>query len=64
MGEAILAALLEKRLCEPADITVSDISDSRRQYLKQKYHVAVTVDNKEAVKDKNVVVLAVKPQNI
>ena len=64
MGEAILAALLEKRLCKPADITVSDISDSRRQYLKQKYHVAVTVDNKEAVKDKNVVVLAVKPQNI
>jgi pyrroline-5-carboxylate reductase len=64
MGEAILAALLEKRLCKPADITVSDISDSRCQYLKKKYRVAVTLDNQEAVKDRNVVVLAVKPQNI
>jgi pyrroline-5-carboxylate reductase len=64
MGEAIIAALLEKWLCKPADITVSDISDSRLQYLKKKYRVAVTVDNKEAIKDKNVVVLAVKPQNI
>jgi pyrroline-5-carboxylate reductase len=64
MGEAIIAALLDKWLCKPADITVSDISDSRRQYLKKKYRIAVTVDNKEAIKDKNIIVLAVKPQNI
>ncbi len=64
MGEAILAALLEKKLCRPADIAVSDISDSRRQYLKKQYHVAVTANNKDAIQDKDVVVLAVKPQNI
>ena len=64
MGEAILAALLEKKLCKPADISVSDISDARRQYLKKKYRIAVTANNKEAIKGKDVIVLAVKPQNI
>jgi pyrroline-5-carboxylate reductase len=64
MGEAILAALLEKKLCKPADVSVSDISDERRQYLKKKYRVTVTANNQEAVKGKDVIVLAVKPQNI
>ena len=37
MGEAILAALLNKKLAIARDITVSDISEARRQYLAQKY---------------------------
>jgi len=64
MGEAILGALLEKKLCKPADINVSDISEPRRQYLKKQYGISVTASNKEAVAGKDVVVLAVKPQNI
>lgn len=64
MGEAILTALLEKKFCRPADIAVSDISEPRRQYLKKRYSVSVTADNKEALKGREVVVLAVKPQNI
>jgi pyrroline-5-carboxylate reductase len=64
MGEAILGALLEKKLSVPADISVSDISEPRRQYLKKQYGVAVTAKNSEAITDKDVVVLAVKPQNL
>lgn len=64
MGEAILAALLEKKLATPADISVSDISGSRRQYLENKYGVAVTGKNREAIVGREVVVLAVKPQNL
>ena len=64
MGEAILAALLEKKLCRLADIAVSDISEPRRDYLKKQYGVTVTANNREAVSGKEVVVLAVKPQNI
>ncbi|MHB8104512.1 MAG: pyrroline-5-carboxylate reductase [Dehalococcoidales bacterium] len=64
MGEAILKSLLEKKLCKPADIAVSDISDSRRDYLKKQYGITVTADNRAAIKDREVVVLAVKPQNI
>ncbi|OGO19685.1 MAG: pyrroline-5-carboxylate reductase [Chloroflexi bacterium RBG_16_50_11] len=64
MGEAIIRALLEKQLCQPADISVSDISDDRRQYLQKQYGVTVTASNREAVSGSEVVVLAVKPQNI
>ena len=64
MGEAILGALLEKKLSVPADICVSDISEPRRQYLKKQYNIAVTPRNREAVTGKDVVVLAVKPQNL
>jgi pyrroline-5-carboxylate reductase len=64
MGEAMLAAVLEKKLATPADITVSDIIESRRRYLKKQYGVAVTENNRVAVASKDVIVLAVKPQNI
>jgi pyrroline-5-carboxylate reductase len=64
MGEAMLAAVIRKKLAAPADISVSDISDSRRNYLKKQYGVAVTRNNRVAIKGKDIIVLAVKPQNI
>ncbi len=64
MGEAMLAAVLGKKLATPTDISVSDVVESRRQYLKKQYGVAVTENNRAAVKDKDIIVLAVKPQNI
>jgi pyrroline-5-carboxylate reductase len=64
MGEAMLAAVLEKKLAIPQDITVSDIAAGRRNYLKKQYGVAVTGNSIIAVKDKDIIVLAVKPQNI
>jgi pyrroline-5-carboxylate reductase len=64
MGEAILAALLEKKLAKPTDIYVSDVSQERLNFLKKQYKVAVTAHNKEAIIDKDVIVLAVKPQSL
>ena len=64
MGEAIIASLLGKKLCKPGDISVSELIEARRDYLKQKYNVTVTANTKEAVTGKNVIILAVKPQNI
>ena len=64
MGEAIVSALLKKRICRPADISVSDIIKPRRDYLKEKYGVVVTSKSRDAVNGREVVVLAVKPQNI
>lgn len=64
MGEAMLAALLNNQIAEAKDITVSDISKSRLQYLAQKYTVKVTSDNRKAIADANIIVLAVKPQNL
>ena len=64
MGDAILASLLEKKLCKPKDISVCELIETRRDYLKTKYAVGVTDNSKEAVAGKDVIVLAVKPQNI
>jgi pyrroline-5-carboxylate reductase len=62
MGEAILSAILAKGLVTPDEITVSEIIESKRVSLEQKYKVAVTDNNVEAVYGKDIVVLAVKPQ--
>ena len=64
MGEAILAALLEKKLAVAKDICVSDVNRERLDYLKKQYNVAVAGSNKEAVIGKDVIVLAVKPQTL
>ncbi len=64
MGEAILSAILDKGLSRPPAISVSDISEPRRQYLEQKYGVAVMGSNRQAVDRGDVVVLAIKPQNL
>jgi len=64
MGEAMLSALLDKRIGAPQDMVVSDVAESRRQHIKQKYRVGVTGDNQLAISRAEVVVLAIKPQNL
>jgi len=64
MGEAMLSALLNKQIAEAEDITVSDVSESRLQYLAQKYSVNITLDNCQAIAGASVIVLAVKPQTL
>ena len=64
MGEAVLAAVLEEGLVEPEEIRVGDVSQPRLEALEQKYGVAVTASNLEAVSAKDIVILAVKPQNL
>ncbi len=64
MGEAILAAMLGKKLAMAKDIAVSDIAEARRQYLAQKYAVGVSANNIETIYGKDVVLLAIKPQTI
>jgi pyrroline-5-carboxylate reductase len=64
MGEAMIKSLLAKGAAKPGDITVSDVSQSRRDILKKTYDVKATADNGEAVSGAEVVVLAVKPQEL
>lgn len=64
MGEAMLAAVLDKNLAAPDVISVSDISEPRRRYLQKQYGITVTENSHEAVKGKDIIILAVKPQNI
>ncbi|MFC2021641.1 pyrroline-5-carboxylate reductase [Chloroflexota bacterium] len=64
MGEAMLSAILDKRLSLPQAISVSDIDEMRRQHLEQKYGVVAMSDNRLAAARGEVVVLAIKPQNL
>ena len=64
MGEAIIKSLLAKGVAKPDDVTVSDVSQSRRDILKKKYRIKTVSSNKEAVKGAEVVVLAIKPQEL
>jgi len=64
MGEAMLTAVLAEALAKPEAISVSDVSQPRLEQLKQKYAVTVTPRNPEAVSGKDIVILAVKPQNL
>jgi len=64
MGEAILSALLDKNLAKSESLSVSDISEPRRKHLKQKYAVTTTANNQQAIANCDVVVLAIKPQNL
>ncbi len=59
-----MSAILDKGLSLPQDISISEINEIRRQHLEQKYGVAVISDNRLAVDRGEVVVLAIKPQNL
>ncbi len=64
MGEAMLAAILEKDISAPQNILVSDIVEARRKHLKQEYGVIAVSGNLGALRGSDVIVLAVKPQNL
>jgi len=64
MGEAMVSAILDKGLAKPEAVTISDIAQARLKHLEQKYGVAVTGSNPKAISGKDVVVLAIKPQNL
>lgn len=64
MGEAMAKCLLTKKVSGPQDMVVSDASPVRRELLSREYGVRVSPDNREAVKNADLIILAVKPQNL
>jgi len=64
MGEAMIKSVLAKGVAVPADITVSDVSQPRRDTMNERYGVKTTANNREAADSAEAVVLAVKPQDL
>lgn len=60
----MLSAVLARGLSKPEETIVGEVNEARRQYLGQKYGVAVTGDNRQAAEKGDVVVLAIKPQTL
>lgn len=61
MAEALITGLLGAGLVEPASVYVSDISDTRKEYLREKFGIQ-TADNAFVCSKADMVILAVKPQ--
>lgn len=63
MAEALARALFAAGFTKDASIA-SDVSEARRKFFEDAFHVAVTNDNRQVLARSDVVVFAVKPQNI
>lgn len=64
MGEALVAGLLASGWRKPEEIVATARSEDRLRELSEQHGIEVTLDNAMAVKDSEVIVLAVKPQDI
>lgn len=61
MAEALIKGLLAGGFSTER-ITASEPSELRREHLGQEYGIALTVDNKELMRDCEIIVLSIKPQ--
>ncbi len=62
MGEAMIRGLLRQEVIQPAQILAADRRPDRVNYLRERYDVQATTDNRQAAEQGQVVVLSVKPQ--
>jgi pyrroline-5-carboxylate reductase len=64
MGSIIARGLIARKIISAKDITVTDIDASRLELLKSQMGIKVSGKNAETVKDTDILILAVKPQNM
>ncbi len=64
MAEAMLGGILEARLATPGDVRVGEPVADRRAYLADKYGVGAHACNLDVLEGADLVILAVKPQNL
>ncbi len=64
MAEAIIGGVLSAKLASPEDICVGEPISDRGQYLNGQYGVLTTQDNLKAADGADLVVLAIKPQEL
>ena len=64
MGEALVAGLLNSRRWKPSQITVCDVRRDLLASLRMRYKVKTCADSRPAVRQADIVLLAVKPQHM
>ena len=64
MAEAILGGMLDGGVAKAEDITIGEPVAARRDYLAERYGVAVSDDNGDVVRGSELVTIAVKPQDL
>lgn len=61
MAEALIKGMASSGM---RDIIISEPREERRRYLEEKFRIKTTSSNKEAISFSNIIILAVKPQNM
>jgi pyrroline-5-carboxylate reductase len=64
MGEALIRGLVQAAVVPAASIVAHDVRDDRLRELERQFGIQVAKDNETVVRRTDVVVLAVKPQQI
>lgn len=64
MGQVMLSVIIGKGIASAGDITVSDKNDALLQQLKRDFSVNISSDNLDAIAGSDIIILAVKPQNL
>ena len=64
MAEAILKGVLAAGLTSPNEVSVGEPVADRRAYLEQNYRIRVEQSNLDAARDAELVLLAIKPQDL
>ncbi|MCK5195549.1 MAG: pyrroline-5-carboxylate reductase [Desulfobulbaceae bacterium] len=64
MGEAIVSGLISSKSTAAENIICTDVREDQLESVKEKYGVAVTTNNLDAVKASEIIIYAVKPQII
>jgi len=64
MAEALMKGLLSAKLAKVEDITASEVVPQRREYINKTLGVHVTASNADVAKASEVMILAVKPQQV
>jgi pyrroline-5-carboxylate reductase len=64
MGGALVEGMISGGLVKPEALIVSDSDEGRRREIAGRLSVGVTADNREAVRGADLILLAIKPQNM
>ena len=62
MAGAMLSGILDAGKYQATDIIGADVYAPSREKVKEEFKIAVTADNKEVVRNADVVILSIKPQ--
>src|SRR5689334_20107201 len=64
MGEALMSGLLRSGWRNPNEVTVTVRREERGRALTDKYGVGVSLDNQAALRDAEIALITVKPQDM
>ncbi len=62
MAEGVMRSLIQREVVKSENISVSELNTARCEYLKETYGVNAMVDAKEAMKEADMIIIAVLPK--